>query len=117
MIEAMDAIQEFTQAQTFEAYVANRMLRSAVERQLEIFGETANRITASFQETHSEIDWKEIVELRNVIIHQYDDLDYENIWEIATAHVPRLKEQLQPLLADLPEYVSQSSKKCWMPHP
>ncbi|MEL6938688.1 MAG: HepT-like ribonuclease domain-containing protein [Cyanobacteria bacterium J06598_1] len=103
MVETIDALGEFTQAQTLEAYMANRMLRSAVERQLEILGEAANRLTASFQSQHSTVDWRGIVSLRNVIIHQYDELDYENIWQIVTEHVPTLKKQIELLLTDFSE--------------
>ena len=103
MVGAMNAITEFVQGKTWEDYLADLLLRSAVERQLEILGEAANRLSSSFRVAHPEVDWSNVVGLRNVIIHQYDEIDYEVVWEIATEQVPLLLEQLQPLLSDLPE--------------
>lgn len=103
MIDSLQALQDFTTGKTFNNYLDDRFFRSAVERELEIVGKAANRLTLSFQSEHAEIDWRGIVGLRNVIAHQYDELDYENIWAIATQKVPQLLEQVQPLLAPFPE--------------
>jgi uncharacterized protein with HEPN domain/predicted nucleotidyltransferase len=102
MIDAMEAIQDFIQARTFEDYLADRFFRSAVERQLEILGEAANRLTLAFRSAHLEVDWRGVVGLRNAIIHQYDELDYEKVWEIVTLRVPVLLEQIRPLLPAVP---------------
>lgn len=103
MVGAMSTIKEFVRGKTFAAYQADILLKSAVERQLEILGEAANRLKPAFQLDHSDIDWNGVVGLRNVIIHQYDDIDTEEIWSIATERVPLLLEQIQPLMADLAE--------------
>jgi uncharacterized protein with HEPN domain/predicted nucleotidyltransferase len=103
MIKAMKSIQSFVQNKSFEDYMADELLRLAIERALEIVGEAANRLTSEFQAAHSEIDWRNIVGLRNAIIHQYDEIDSESIWEIVTAQVPTLLQQVEPLLAPLPE--------------
>ena len=103
MVGSMNAIAEFVQGKTWKNYLADLLLRSAVERQLEILGEAANRLSLSFRVAHPEVDWSNVVGLRNVIIHQYDEIDYEVVWEIATERVPLLPGQLQPLLSDLLE--------------
>ncbi|MEL7068490.1 MAG: HepT-like ribonuclease domain-containing protein [Cyanobacteria bacterium J06581_3] len=103
MIDSMQALQEFTQDKTFENYISDRFLRRVVERELETVGEAANRLTSNFQAKHSDIDWRGVVGLRNAIIHQYDELDYEKIWEIATVRVPLPIEKIGPLLSPLPE--------------
>ncbi len=102
MVGAMKAIAEFVEGKDFNDYLGDLLLRSAVERQLEILGEAANRLRPAFREKHSAVDWSNVVGLRNVIIHQYDEIDYENIWEIATARVPHLLSQIEPLLSELP---------------
>ena len=101
MANAMNAIEEFVEGKSFEDYQTHLLLRSAVERQLEILGEAANRLKPAFQTAHSEIDWSGVVGLRNVIIHQYDELDTEEVWEIATERVPLLLKQIQPVLSSL----------------
>ncbi|MGC1306479.1 MAG: HepT-like ribonuclease domain-containing protein [Phormidesmis sp.] len=103
MVRAMKAIATFVQHKTFEDYLNDLLFRSAVERQLEILGEAANRLKPEFQAEHPAVDWSNVVGLRNVIIHQYDEIDYENIWKIATDRVPLLLVQIQPFVSQLPE--------------
>jgi uncharacterized protein len=102
MIDSIEAIQEFTQGRTFEDYLTDRYFRRVIERELEIVGEAANRLTPAFQSAHAEIDWRGVTGLRNAIIHQYDELDYEKIWESATLEVPVLLDQIRPLLPAVP---------------
>ena len=72
----------------------NDMLR-AVERNLEIIGEAARRISEELKKDHPEIPWRKIIAQRNVLIHEYGDIDYKEIWQVATFHVSRLIEQNQ----------------------
>lgn len=102
MVKAMQAIGRFVPGRTFEDYLTDEMFQGAVERKLEILGEAANRISADFQSQHTDIDWRSIVGLRNVIIHQYDELDYQKVWNIATNDVPLLLKKVHPLVPDLP---------------
>jgi uncharacterized protein with HEPN domain/predicted nucleotidyltransferase len=103
MVKAMKSLQSFVQNKSFEEYLGDDLLRLATERALEILGEAANRLTTEFQEAHTDIDWRNIVGLRNAIIHQYDEIDTKTIWEIVTTQVPTLLKQIEPLLAPLPE--------------
>jgi len=84
-------------------YAANRMMQRAIERSLEILGEAANRLPKSFQAAHGEIDWGRVVGLRNVIIHCYDEVEDEQVWQIITVEVPRLLAQVKPLVPSLLE--------------
>jgi uncharacterized protein with HEPN domain len=79
------------------------MLRAAVERNLEIIGEAARRLSEELRQEHSEIPWRRIIALRNVLIHEYDDIDLKEIWEVASFHVPRLIDQVRPLIPPIPE--------------
>jgi len=63
MLDAALAIQEFTAGGTFDDYSRNKMMRSAVERQLEILGEAARRAPDGFKGDHPEIAWRQIVGL------------------------------------------------------
>jgi uncharacterized protein with HEPN domain len=103
MITAIRRIQKFIAATAYAEYEDNDLLRSAVERQLEILGEAANRITPAFQLEHSEIDWRNTIGLRNVIIHQYDRIDDHQVWTIVTKILPELLPQVEALIPPLPE--------------
>jgi uncharacterized protein with HEPN domain len=71
MAQAIGYIQAFTANPSFEAYLKDILTRSAVERQFEILGEAISRISQEFRQAHPEIDWRRIVGLRNIVIHQY----------------------------------------------
>ncbi|MEQ8541542.1 MAG: DUF86 domain-containing protein [Coleofasciculus sp. D1-CHI-01] len=78
------------------------MLQSAVERQLEILGEAARRMSDNFRQAHPEIPWSDIIGQRNVIAHQYEEIRQERIWSVVTSDIPTLITQLEPLIPPLP---------------
>lgn len=103
MVEAIEGALRFSQGSTFEDYECNELLRRAMERQLEILGEAANRVSNEFQQLHLEIDWRNVVGLRNRIIHEYDRVDDATIWRIVVDVLPPLLEQVMTLVPPLPE--------------
>lgn len=98
MVKAMEAIGRFLTGRTYDDLIEDELFQSAVERQLEIMGEAANRLSSDFQATHSDIDWRGAIALRNVIIHKYDDIDYERLWRIVSEEVPQILVQVKPLI-------------------
>jgi uncharacterized protein with HEPN domain len=105
MLEAAERVLSFLKNKTFEDFLKDDMLRAAVERNLEIIGEAARRTSEEFKQEHPEIPWRQIIAQRNVLIHEYDDIDYKEIWEVTTFHLPRLIEQIKQLLPPLPAEV------------
>jgi uncharacterized protein with HEPN domain len=65
-------------------------MQSAVERQLGILGEGVRRISIEFQQLHPEIDWRNAINLRNILVHRYDQVRSEVIWNIVTGVLPSL---------------------------
>jgi uncharacterized protein with HEPN domain len=106
MIEAAQAIVDFTKELTLEEFLAagrgGEIIRLAVERELEILGEVGRRVSSHFRDTHAEIPWKEAVGLRNVISHEYDKVDYTEIYRIAHERIPELIALLEPLVPPPP---------------
>ena len=106
MSEAARALVEFTENLTLEAFLAagrdREITRLAVERELEILGEAARRVSSHFQDEHPEIPWKEIVGLRNVISHEYDRINYTEIFRIVRERIPELIVLLEPLVPPPP---------------
>lgn len=96
--ESIRAIESFVESTTdFESYQTNLMLKRAVERELEITGEAVNRIlnqNPDFPIT----DARKIVNLRNHIIHKYDNVSDEIIWGVIVNNLPVLKEEVEKLI-------------------
>ncbi|MBD2097670.1 DUF86 domain-containing protein [Trichocoleus sp. FACHB-591] len=103
MAQAIRRILEFTQNSSLEGYLNSIFMQSAVERQFEILGEAARRISLEFQQLHPEIDWSNIIGLRNVIAHRYEQVNQENLWQIVEALLPDLLIHVEGLLPPLPE--------------
>ncbi len=74
MLDAARAIAEFVEGKTYHDYETNRMLRSAAERNVEIIGEAARRVSEETRAKHPEIPWRSIIGQRNILAHEYDEI-------------------------------------------
>ena len=98
---ACTRIQDFLQEVSLDTFLASQLLRSAVERQLEIIGEalgTAAKDDDSLQEIIT--DLPRIVGLRNRLIHGYDSVDPELVWDVVKSKIPSLKHQLTLIIGN-----------------
>ena|SRR6476661_1988179 len=103
MAQAIRRIQQFTADASCDTYLESVFMQSAVERQLGIFGEASRRISIEFQQFHPEIDWRNAINLRNILVHRYDQVRPEVIWNIVTSVLPGLLVQVEALLPPLPD--------------
>lgn len=98
MLDAALAIAEYITTKKLDDYIHDRMLRDAVERNFEILGEAARRVSESFREDHPEIPWRRIIGLRNILAHEYGEIKHEKMWDLAKRSVPELVNALRPLV-------------------
>ncbi len=101
MCEAMRRLARYIDERTYQDLLDNELLEDGVIRQLTVLGEAAGRVSDSFRKHHPEIRWSSIVGLRNVITHQYDRVNLQELWLVATEHVPRLLDQVEALLRNV----------------
>jgi uncharacterized protein with HEPN domain len=96
--ESIESIENYLgEKRDFNIYISDKMLRRAVEREFEIIGEAMNRI----EKIDSTIDIsgkKQIINMRNRVIHGYDKIDNEIIWGIIIRLLPNLKQEIESLL-------------------
>ena len=102
MTQAIQRIQSFSSGLTFDEYLSNILVISAVERQFEILGEAARRITDDFRQAHPAIDWQRIIGLRNIVAHRYEEVRQDILWAIIYSELAPLLAQLEALLPPLP---------------
>jgi len=103
MWNAARGVVEAIRGIDLQHYQADENLRFAIERRIEIIGEAARRVSPGFKEDHPEIPWRPIIDQRNVLIHSYDEIADERIWQLAISGIPRLIEQLAGLIPAPPE--------------
>ena len=87
---------------TFSEFDKNRMVLDAVIRNFEIIGEAGNYIPISIQDKYSEVPWKQIISMRNTLIHEYFGADNSVIWDTIQIHLSGLKSQLLRIVTDHP---------------
>ncbi|MDA3953224.1 MAG: DUF86 domain-containing protein [Bacteroidales bacterium] len=98
IITSINSIYDYLgENRNFNDYQQNKLLRRAVERELEIIGEASSRILKLDSEFPID-NARKIVDLRNWVIHGYDKVDDVIIWGILSNHLPKLKEQVENLM-------------------
>ena len=96
--ESIDSIQKYLgDKRDFKVYMADKMLRRAVEREFEIIGEAMSRIE-KLDSTIEISSKRQIISMRNRVIHGYDKIDDEIIWGTIVRHLPTLKLEIDNLL-------------------
>ena len=89
-----------TKGKTRADFDKDRQLNLALVRLLEIIGEAASRIPKEDQARHTDISWPEIISLRNRLIHGYDTVDFDILWQIVNLDLPKLIESLRKILRE-----------------
>jgi uncharacterized protein with HEPN domain len=96
--ESIDSIENFLgNKRDFNIYMADKMLRRAVEREFEIIGEAMSKIK-KLDSTIEITSKRQIIDMRNRVIHGYDKIDDEIIWGTIVRHLPILKIEIANLL-------------------
>jgi uncharacterized protein with HEPN domain len=93
-------ITGFMNGVVYTKFIENKMIRYAVERLLLIIGEAANHISKEFQVEHPEIEWAQIIGLRNILAHEYGEVKIDKIYLAATKAIPSLLQKLEPFLQE-----------------
>ncbi len=98
MLDAAQMAEQLSAGLDFTQYSNDRRTQLAVERSLEIIGEAAGRVSASFRNAHPKIPWRQIIGQRNVLIHEYGEVKQERIWKVVRENIPQLVKLLKPFV-------------------
>src|SRR3990167_4842972 len=101
MHDSTQAILSFAKGRQRASLDKDRLFQSAVLHELEIIGEAAGRISEGTKKHFPTIPWKELVGLRNRLIHAYFDVDHDIVWKTIREYLPSFLEQLQQAVDSL----------------
>ena len=98
MLEHARGMARAIAGRTLEDYVRDENLRLAVERRIEIIGEAARRVSEGFRREHPEVPWHRIIAQRNLLAHEYGEVQDDILWRVATVSIPELISLLEPMV-------------------
>lgn len=98
MLDAAHRAVKYTRGVSREQFLSDGMRCDAAVHVIEVMGEAARRVSSGARAELAEIEWSAIIATRHILAHEYDDIDHEIIWRIATHHVPILIDALEPIL-------------------
>jgi uncharacterized protein with HEPN domain len=93
-------IFDYMEGVEFETFLNNLEKQDAVLRRITIIGEATKRLSSDFREQHPSIPWKQIAGIRDVITHDYDEVDCEEIWSVICNDLPLLFNYIKPLIRE-----------------
>lgn len=97
IVEAIEKILAYTKGVRFEEFQLNDEKQDAVLRRILVIGEATKRLSAEFKTRHSQIPWKEIAGMRDIVVHDYNRIDLETIWDVVQNDLPELVQFLNSL--------------------
>lgn len=101
ILECINNIFEFVEDKSFEQIEGDKMCYFAVVYQLVIIGEAANMLTKEFRESRPQTPWREIVNMRNFIVHGYNVVDKNEVWSVIQDDLNPLKQQIEEYIEEL----------------
>jgi len=104
IVDCIVDINEFTDTVEYYQFEKDKMRKLAVERQLEVLGQAANKISIDAQNSLKNIPWRNIIGLRNKLAHDYGEILAERIWKISKNSLRELLKELETI-EELKEYI------------
>jgi len=98
--DAIHEIETYIEDISISDLESNSMLRNAVIKQLEIIGEAVSNLSQPLKERYPEVDWKAIVAMRNILIHEYFAVSVKILWDTITENLPDFKNTIEKLIAN-----------------
>ena len=101
MVQAIDTIFEYVASRSMEEFISDKMSYHAVIYNIMILGEAANMLTFEFRESHSEVLWRQVTNMRNFLIHGYHNVEEDLVWEAISKDLAPLRAHLISFLNEL----------------
>lgn len=96
--DSCNRIGRFIKNVTYEELLRDELIQNAVIRQLEVIGEATRQIPQEIRARYKQINWKDIVGMRDKLVHDYIGVDLEVVWKASTVDVPILKRLILNIL-------------------
>ena len=100
IIDSIENIDNYTKGKSESQFLNSEETQDAVMRRLAVIGEAAKNLPSSLREKNKTVNWKAIIGLKNVIVHEYFGVDMKIIWNIVKKDMPDLKSAVTSILEE-----------------
>jgi len=90
-------IQEYTDGIEEDEFYTNQLIQDGVARRFAIIGEAVKHVPEHYREKHSETEWKNIAGMRDILVHEYFQVNLKRVWKTIQEDIPKFKEQIEIL--------------------
>jgi len=97
ILEAITKIERYTCDLDIESFLDTDLIQDAVIRQLEIIGEAAKNVSQATRSLSSDIPWKDMAGMRDILIHQYFGVDLHAVWDTVVKDLPDFRDKIAQL--------------------
>jgi uncharacterized protein with HEPN domain len=107
MRECGDRIEQYVSGGR-DTFMHSTLIQDAVLRNLQTLGQSAGRLSDTLRDAHPEVNWRGIIGLRNILVHDYLGISLVRIWEIVEHDLPDLRRKVEVLIQELEAASSNS---------
>ena len=97
ILEEIQLVMEFAKNITIDDFLGDRKTQRAIEKCLGNMGEASKRIPESIRKKHPEIPFRQMSQMREIVVHDYDGINYMIVWDTVTKEIPPLEEKVEEL--------------------
>ena len=101
ILQAIDTIFEYVGDRDMNAFVADKKTYHAVIYNIMIIGEAANMLTHEFRDAHADMQWRQITNMRNFLIHGYHNVEEDLVWEAISVDLHPIREKIVKYLEEI----------------
>ena len=94
ILESINLIEEYIKDKSKSDFLESTQFQDSVIRRIEVIGEAIKNIPEEIKKTYTDIPWKKIIGMRDILIHQYFGVDLKLTWEVIEEDLPELKKQI-----------------------
>jgi len=100
ILEAIERIERYA-VQGRQAFEQNELIQTWFTQNLEIIGEASRSLSSAMRDQHTEIPWTKIIGMRNILTHNYFEIDLDIVWAVVEQELPILKRSFEEIVRSL----------------
>ena len=100
ILEAIAQIEKYTEGGR-QVFDQNELIQIWMVHYVQIIGEAVRALDPAFRNQHPQVPWRDIAGMRNILVHDYGKVNLNVVWEVAATHLPKLKQEIEIILAQL----------------